>query len=238
MPHKILAFLSVIAVFIIIVVTTQLKPQLLRIKEVECQIDEQACPAELIQKLELIKGKSFLFSKLETDILSLDFNLYQLESISKSWPSTIALKFSYKPNSYIIKNIGQDTLLLVSENGLAQAISTEQNLPLIEIYNWKNLIQENFVEEQLHSLNLSLIQFLATQKISYKNIKIQNLQEIEILLQEDLVALAQKENLESQIIKLSIILNELDLNAIDLQINTIDLRFDFPLLKTNSSTQS
>jgi hypothetical protein len=238
MPRKILAFISVIAVFIIIVVATQLKPQLLRIKEVGCQIDEQACPAKLIQRLEFIKGKSFLFSKLETDILSLDLNLFQLESISKSWPSTIALKFSYKPNSYIIKTTNQNKLFLVSENGLAQPISTEQNLPLIEVYNWKNSIQENFVEEQLHNLNLSLIQFLATQKISYKNIKIQNPQEIEILLQKDLVVLVQKDDLESQIIKLSIILNELDLNAIDLQINTIDLRFDFPLLKTNSSTQS
>jgi hypothetical protein len=237
MPRKILAFLITIALFILIVVTTQFTPQLLAIKKIECQLDDQPCPLELTQKLEPIKKESFLFSRLETQILSLELNLYQLESISKDWPTTVALKFSHKPNSYIIKTNQQDALL-VSENGLTQPISIEQNLPFIEVYDWENSIQENLIEEELHHLSLNLVQLLATQKISYKSIKIRNQQEIEILLLENLVALAQKEELESQIIKLAIILNELDLNAIDLQINLIDLRFNFPLLKTDKATQS
>ena len=175
-------------------------------------------------------------SPLETHILSLDLNLYQLESISKLWPTTVNLKFSYKPSSYIIKT--KQDMFLVTENGLVQAVATEQKLPTIEIDSWTNPIQEDLVEKQLHKLNLNLIQSLAVQKISYKNIKIKSSQEIEIQLKENLVALAQKEELENQIIKLAIILGELDLNAIDLQINTIDLRFNFPLLKTASTTQS
>lgn len=237
MPRKISAFLIIIALFIVVITATQFKPQLLRIKEVQCQLDGQICPLELTQKLEPIKKESFLFLRLEAYILSLDLNLYQLESISKTWPATITLKFSHKPNSYIIKT-NQQGALLVSENGLTQPISIEQNLPLIEVYDWKNPVQENLVEEQLHYLNLSLIQLLAAQKISYKSIKIKNQQEIEILLPENLIALAQKEDLESQIIKLAIILSELDLNAIDLQINLIDLRFNFPLLKTDKTAQS
>ncbi|MBT6898978.1 MAG: hypothetical protein HN846_02220 [Candidatus Pacebacteria bacterium] len=236
MPRKILAFLSLIALFIIIAIGTQFKPQILRIKKIECRISSQDCPPELIQKLESLKEKSFLLSPLETHILSLDLNLYQLESISKLWPTTVNLKFSYKPSSYIIKT--KQDMFLVTENGLVQAVTTEQKLPTIEIDSWTNPIQEDLVEKQLHKLNLNLIQSLAVQKISYKNIKIKSSQEIEIQLKENLVALAQKEELENQIIKLAIILGELDLNAIDLQINTIDLRFNFPLLKTASTTQS
>jgi len=235
MPRKVLAFLSLIAFFILIIIITQFAPTILKIKKVSCQIDGQACPSELIQQLKLIQGKSFLFSPLETHVRSLDLNLYQLDSISKSWPATVVLKFSRKPNSYLIRTFPQDILLLVSENGLTQPISTEQNLPTIEAYDWVEPIQENCITTRLHRLNLNLIQLLASKNISYNNIKIHNSHQIEILLHENLIALAQENELEKQIAKLSIILDELDLNAIDLQINKIDLRFKFPLLKTSQT---
>ena len=235
MPRKVLAFLSLIAFFILIIIITQFAPTILKIKKVSCQIDGQDCPSELIQQLKLIEGKSFLFSPLETHVRSLDLNLYQLDSISKSWPTTVVLKFSRKPNSYLIRTLPQDVLLLVSENGLTQPISTKQNLPTIEVYDWVDPIQENCVEAPLHRLNLDLIQLLASKNISYNNIKIHNSHQIEILLHENLIALAQEDELEKQITKLSIILDELDLNAIDLQINKIDLRFKFPLLKTSQT---
>ena len=231
MPRKIWAFIGIITSFILFIMVAQLSPRILKIKEVRCQMEEQTCPPELIQKLASIKEKSFLFSPLETHILSLDLNLHQLESISKSWPDTVTLKFSHKPNSYIIKT-PQETLL-IAENGLAQPISTEQNLPLIEVSDWPNLIQKNQLESSLHQLNLDLIRFLAAQDITYQKITIQNRQQIEILLQENLIALAQANQLEEQIIKLTIVLSEIDLNAIDLQINKIDLRYKFPLLKTS-----
>lgn len=238
MPRKVLAFFSVISFFIIIVVVTQFTFPIFKIKKIECQIDDQTCPTELTQQLESIQGKSFLFSPLETQILSLDLNLYQLESVSKSWPATIFLKFSHKPNSYIIRTSIEDPLLLVAENSLAQPISTQQNLPLIEVYDWNDSIQDDRVTAQLHQLNLDLIQLLASQNISYSSIKIYGSQQIEISLLENLVALAQTDELESQIIKLAIILEELDLKTIDLQINQIDLRFKFPVLKTSHKTQS
>jgi hypothetical protein len=233
MPRKIFVFFSVLTAFFLIVIATQLTLPIIKIGEVECRIDEQACPPELAQKLESIKGKSFFFSSLEAQVLNLGLNLYQLNSISKSWPTTVALKFSHKPNSYIIRTSREDQLLLIAENGLAQPISIEQNLPLIEVYNWDDAIQENHVSTDLHQLNLNLIQLLASQNIPYKNIKIYNFQQIEILLQEELIAIAQVDELEKQIVKLSIVLDELDLKAIDLQINQIDLRFKFPVLKTS-----
>lgn len=237
MPRKILVFIGIVISFILFIIVAQFGPQILKIKKVSCQLNDQTCPPELIQKLSSIEGESFLFLPLETYIRNLNINLHQLESISKSWPATVSLKFSHKPNSYLIKTSPQNTLL-ITENGLAQPITTQQNLPLIEAYSWPDSIQKDQLEAQLHQLNLDLVRFLAGQNISYKNIKIKSPQEIEILLQADLVALVQKDQLEKQIIKLAIILSEIDLNAIDLQINRIDLRFKFPLLKTTHATQS
>jgi len=233
MPRKVLVFFGVITVFVLIIIATQLTLPIIKIKNIECRVNEQACPPELAQQLESIKEKSFFFSPLEVRVRNLGLNLYQLDSISKSWPTTVVLKFSHKPNSYIIRISQKDQLLLIAENGLAQPISIEQNLPLIEVYDWDKAIQENHVAMDLHQLNLSLIQLLASQNIPYKNIKIYSFQQIEILLQENLVALAQVDELEEQIVKLSIVLDELDLKAIDLQINQIDLRFKFPVLKTS-----
>ncbi len=234
MPRKVLLFLISATLFIIIALFTQLRPQFLTITKITCQLNNQTCPSELTHRLESLKNKSLLFSRLETDVLQLDLNLYQLESTSKLWPNTIVLNFSYKPNNYIIKT-NQDALL-VSENGLTQPISIEKNLPLIEVYDWQHPIQKNFVDSSLHDLNLNLVQLLAAQEIPYQYLKIKNFQEIEIILRKNLMALVQKDQLETQIIKLAIILDELDLNEIDLHIKLIDLRFNFPLLKTEDAT--
>ncbi len=232
MPRRTLAFIIVLLIVALLVAATQLSFPILKINKIECQLNNQECPSELTQEIESLKSKSFFFSSLEKEIQLLNINLYQLESISKYWPNQINLDFSHKPNSYFININNQEKTLLVAENGLTQQVDTQQNLPSINIKNWEDPIESQQVTDELHNLNLNLIRFLAEEKISYLEIDIIGQKQIEILLKNNLVAIVQKDNLESQVIKLAIILEDLDLGAIDLQINTIDLRFKFPVLKT------
>lgn len=231
MPNKLKAFFGVLILLSLMMIITQSKLLKFNIKQIECQLDDQDCPVELAQQLTPLHDKSFLFSPLERDIRDLNINLYQLDSIQKSWPSTVHLNFSHKPNSYQLKFKDSSQSILVTANGLTHTYA-DQKLPLIEVSQQSvQALKNEIVDEELHQLNLNLVQFLASHQLSYQSIKINSFQEIEILLSDNLIALAQKDGLKTQISKLAIIIDKVDLKAIDLQINRIDLRFKFPVLK-------
>lgn len=231
MPNKLKAFFGVLILLSLMMIITQSKLLKFNIKQIECQLDDQDCPVELTQQLTPLHDKSFLFSPLERDIRDLNINLYQLDSIQKSWPNTVRLNFSHKPNSYQLKFKDSSQSILVTANGLTH-IYSGQKLPLIEVSQQSaQALKNEIVNEELHQLNLNLVQFLASHQLSYQSIKINSFQEIEILLSDNLIALTQKDGLKTQISKLAIIIDKVDLKAIDLQINRIDLRFKFPVLK-------
>ena len=234
MPSKVWVFLITIVALLIASGLFFLTP-VFKINNVQCFLDgEENCPNELTVQLESLKDKSFFFTQLEKKVHQLELNFYQLNSLKKTWPSTIVLEFSPKPNSYFLEFGFEDKIYLITQNGLVRSLTYSQELPRIKIIDWANPLDGDRVKKDLHQLNLNLIQSLATHKIAYQQVIIYSPQEIEIILSDDLKAIIHNQDLENQIAKLAIIQQEVELKKVDLKINTIDLRFKFPVLKRTS----
>lgn len=233
MTRKVFFFVSI---FLILGLTLFIKYILLelRIHHISCQVDNQQCPNEIIDSLKKLDGSSFLFSNLEAQVQQLDLNLYQLTSVTKTLPNTVNFTFSKEPSSYILNY--QDKNYLVANNGLIQNLESESNLPLIKVKNEITPIVENQIDSELHQQNLLLLKSLADHQIEFQSIQIQTQspQQIEIQLQNNLKAFLLTNDIETQIKKLAIILDKIDLKSIDLQIDAIDLRFKLPVLKHSS----
>ena len=236
MPRKPLIFFIII-LLICAALIKQLSKPILKIEKIECRLENQSCPQELIDQLNSLKGESFLFTKLDYLASSSKLNFYQLKSFSKQWPNALKLEFVTNPSSYLLEIDNPDSVFLITENGLAQAAPAENFLPVIKVISWPNSITDQQIDPDLHQLIFSLINLLSSQQIE-PNITIYHQNHIEISLKDNLFAIVGNDDINQQMAKLFIILEELDISNIDLEIKEIDLRFKFPVLRTNRTPSS
>ncbi|MBU0578432.1 hypothetical protein KKE34_03015 [Patescibacteria group bacterium] len=238
MKRELIVFFSVLLITGVVAVTSLVPWPIIKINHIECKLDNNSCSNELIDKLSLLRDKSFLFTNIENQILNLNLDFYQLKNIKKTWPDKIELLFSSKDSSYILKLEPSQQINLVAENGLIYPEKNNDSVVQITLKNWPEAITENKINQTLHGLITSLIRQLNEYDIKINEIIIHDHNHIEIILNNKLIVLAQESQLDQQIAKLAVILEKLNFSEIDLDIKEIDLRFKFPVLRTNLSPSS
>ncbi|MBU0576099.1 hypothetical protein KJ707_02980 [Patescibacteria group bacterium] len=238
MKRELIIFFGVLSIAGLIVIASSISNPIIKIHQIECKLNDDSCPHELTQKLDGLKKKSLLFSNIEKHVLDLNLDLYQLNEIKKTLPGRMELSFSTKANSYTLTIESNQQPYLVTENGLIYPDKSNDLVMRITLKNWPEVITENRINQSLHTLITNLVKYLNQHQIKIQQIIIHHPNHIEIILDNRLIAIAQESQLEQQIAKLAIILEKLDFPSIDQNIKEIDLRFKFPLLRTNFSSPS
>lgn len=228
---KILANLGLLALALAIIAVQIIRP-LFNIQQINCQVENQPCPPELQSTIEQLKGRSFFFTNFEQRIREFDQQFYQFESLSKTFPQTISLTFTTQPTNYQLLMVKENQTWQVASNGLAQEL--ESPTPhAIRVENWPQALTDNQVDSQLHQIAQQLSMGVTQHQFETEQVIIRDQQNIELQLKNSLTAILDKDSIPLQLAKLSVILDEVDIQTIDLGIKKIDLRFDYPVLMTN-----
>lgn len=234
MKTKIIIFLAVLIAVGLGIGIQQLSPPWIPIKQVECSLDGQNCPQGLEQVVQSLVGTSFLFAPLEKYLQTPAAQLYQLNEMKKIWPAKVEVSFNLKNATYDLQ-LADETQYVVADTGFAQQITNHPSLTKITNRYWTKPVMTQQVNPDLHQLAIRLKNNLEKNKISCRDIIIHHPDKIELVLKPDLRAMAEQNQLETQLTRLAIVLSELDLNAVDINIKEIDLRFKLPVLRTYQS---
>lgn len=238
MKRRLIIFFSILFSVGIFISISLISRPIIKISHIECTLGEHSCPQKLNEKLNQIQNKSFLFSNIENLVENLDLDLYHLIEIKKTWPNSISLSFSKKTSGYILKLESTDEELLIADSGLVYSDETDNSLTRVRVSNWPDILVENKINQELHSLIIHILNLLNEHQLTISEIKIISSNQIFIYLDNGLVAIIQKADVNKQIAQLAIVINKLDLNQIDTNIKEIDLRFKFPVLRTHFTSPS
>ncbi|MGD9129077.1 MAG: hypothetical protein PVJ09_01115 [Candidatus Woesebacteria bacterium] len=194
------------------------------------------------QEFESLKGKSLFFTDFEAEpnlkrVFKLDSgnDFFQVKKIKKKLPNTLIIFLSQETPLYRLSFTEQQSYL-VSQEGEIKLDDSGISLYTIEAGKdlWDTLILNKKVKASFHQF----VKELLAVKMDFDFQKIQYLNKFrtEIIIDEQLkVILEEKKDPREDIRKLNLILDQLDLNSIDLAIKEIDLRFNYPVLRTKSS---
>ena len=70
-----IVFFSILLFLAIIAIINLISWPIIKIDEIKCQLNENPCPKELIEELNHLKNKSFLFLNIKNQIANINFEL-------------------------------------------------------------------------------------------------------------------------------------------------------------------
>lgn len=213
---------------------------LLRIKTVSCKLETKPCPDTLNQKIQEFVGQSFFFAPIQPVIEAWQLELYQLQTFSKTWPQKIELNFTSEPDFYRLQL--ETNHYLITKTGLIkQKLDANQppkanELPIVILTQpAAEVIKGQQVTPQFHQVFKLVLTQLEAHQLEIQTLKLIGSDLIKLQLNSKLRAIVEPTHSQTQLAKLALIIQELDLAQIDLAIKEIDLRFELPVLRTQLS---
>jgi hypothetical protein len=208
------------------------------IRQVDCLLDSQPMDKQfgVCAQLQRLLGsrlllRDFYHDQMTTELLYLTElkESFDLVSLQKSLIGTITFSLSAKPPLYRLERVGQT--VLVTESGSLRENNDQITAPLV--------VDSTGLYDSESTSHLFLAQFLVNlgeQRTKISRIELKAIDRIEVEIPSFpliLLELAQDPRLTAA--RLVVILKELTPREIDLSIRELDLRFDLPVLRTNSS---
>lgn len=214
------------------------------VQEVQCYRNQELA-AHLCQQYDQFKGLSLFFTDFTNQPLiqqnlydQENNNFYQVVKIEKRLPHQLILYLDKDEVSYRLI-LPDNHYYLINQQSLVKKNDPNIQVKSIQIDSSDQLIEENTAHKKQvsSSQHLYFIKLLKNlKKIQYRQIKYKSQSRIEVILDEHLIALFdQTTSIALSVRKLELILKHLDLKTIDQSIKEIDLRFNYPVLRTKES---
>lgn len=193
---------------------------------ITCQLDTQPCPEELMSELiQALGNQSLIWFDHTATIQQIVANhSASIESVTKTLPDTIAIQLKSVDQLFQVQ-VGDQWLLIDAQGNQA---FLDQPLELTTL----SVPPEQIGDPALIQTLKKLIPALAEAELTFQEIIVQP-NAIEVVLDSGTVALLPTEQPEYQVPRLALI--QAELPNLELEpIQTIDLRFKNPVLKTTT----
>lgn len=204
----------------------------LPVKQIECSVDTNPCPAQLQEETNKLLHTSFFFTNFEKKILENQNSgqVYILTSSTKTFPSTLHLTFQQEATQYVLVVSGEKNH--IGTTGIILPTATEDPGSVIEWNTQGTVIENQKILPKYHQLFLEIAQTL--EKTALKNYKIvwNSDQEIRLEIENEPLFIFDSESIQTQLQKVDTIIHARELDEIEEPILEIDMRFDLPVLRT------
>jgi cell division septal protein FtsQ len=204
------------------------------IAQIECRVDEGACPDYLVAELNKNKGKSIFLTDLSQQAAKISSYVPSLHhySIQKNLPNSVTITFQQAQEIYAL-HTSNKPYLLVNEVGAVDQVMETTQFAVVEVPEelYNSLEVKSTLDEKLHGAIASSLKNLALHHINYKGLKYLPTDELQISLETGHTAVLQLDQVPLEIAKLAYVLNSVDFANIKQPIKIIDVRFKYPILK-------
>jgi hypothetical protein len=228
--------ISVIIIFFCIVSLLYfLSAEFFVIKTIDC-IDIQTKQVFGCNHFVELKEKSLFFTDFERQssfkqVVYADTKIYQVVSFKKELPGKLLIILSEKQLAYRIKIEDQDSYLVNIEGQIKE---DDSNLELAEVSilsSWDSqVLADGKLDSRLDQFIQALLESL--EKIDYVKVDFVNQAEIKIYLKGSKVAVLDYDaDPQLAMIRLEMVLAEVDFESFETEIKEIDLRFNMPVLR-------
>lgn len=206
------------------------------ITTVNCSINQQSCPDELMHPF---YGKSLFFTQIEKEINQIDQDSsIQVVSFSKKLPDTLNIELKKNPYVYIVA-IGE-TSKVVDNNGklLDEQTPIKDNLMTITIANEfaQQIIAENQLSPRLHQQLSLFLENLKETEIDSFTINIVNNHRLVFKVSDMPPFILDPFQLESSATTIKALLDSVELETYQTPIEEIDIRFNHVIIREITST--
>lgn len=199
---------------------------MITIKHVSCKLDSESCEKELQTIADKLLGKNIL-SNLR---LSHPYLLVQTQRV---WPNAARVLFK-KPEvllSFQSSNFANPPYSLTSSGFLVSYLGENKYPPIIDLTLEGRPLGEKAPEKSLRFYKELLTALQKYRDLSIQSLKVVSEDEIEIVLAGNIRAQASQDRIDDELSSLQAILLS---PTMDTEGKVIDLRFQNPVLKTNT----
>lgn len=225
---------------IFVVLLFSLSLSFFRVKKITCFVD-QVQNEEACSRFQFHLGKSLFFHDfLSEGVLLVEseaqnqFDAYYLQNVTKKLPGTIFFYLTTQQPLYRLRI--QEKSYLVNEDGKKNEDRPGAEMPLVLMGN--DWISQN-EEPDSGKVSVGSQAFLRTlfteagaNSISIREVHLLNNTDVEIITEQNMKVIIEKNaQIEGEMKRLQIILSNIDFDSFEKKIHTIDMRFDFPVLK-------
>lgn len=197
-------------------------PRIIKIFDFDCENQDSQCSDSLMDELELIKNLNLVQSKSKAEQILRDTYVKDY-SLHYKFPGKLEIRVIENRPKYALRIA--PSFILVSEDGLVLGISDTTNLPYITKDSALPKKGDKISKEELYALELV---FDISQIFEMKEAFIEN-DSLHIVLKEGiLVILPLDKDKELLVGSLVLLMKEIKEEG---EFNTIDLRFENPILK-------
>lgn len=228
---------GILGFFIVISLLYFLLVKFFVIEKIDC-IDLQTDQMFACDHFDDLKNKSLFFTNFDQQDSfkqvvydQANNKIYQIIDYKKELPDKLIVFLSERQLAYRIK-IENQADYLVNVEGRVKENDPQFQLPEASIsVNWQDeILVDDQINPQLHHFTYSLLE--ALKKIEYVKVNFETNEEIKIFLKGSRVAILDYDaDPKLAIIKLEMVLNEVDFESFETEVKEIDLRFKMPVLR-------
>lgn len=203
------------------------------VKNIECQLDQQTCPESLTNSLTVLHGKPLFFTNYQSILQEQRVPLpVTLTQVKKHLPNTLNLEFSSQNLAYMIQT--NEGTIAVSTTGVLFKDTTVLPPTTIEVKpELSSVLDPNHaIQAPIHTAFLELVTTLEKSDLPVKHISWVDKDTINLIMNDgQLNAVVDQKNPRVAIEKLELIIKSQEYQAVQENVQEIDLRFDLPVLR-------
>lgn len=219
----------------------------LTIKNVTCVIKtDQACPIDVMTKLQTLQGKRLLFTTEIQSVVESEFiaQRYEVLEVSKSFFGDITISLNTLEAAYTLV-IGDTFYSVSSQGSMVVSVNNEKKdssngctvvLAKVESsapdhFKQSTMLNQLVVDQQLHDKIILLMQALRTRKLQCDEIKPIDQNAWLLVLPTNKMAVINPTEIDSNLDRLVLVLTGSLSKEIDQTDNYLDVRFAMPVLR-------
>lgn len=215
--------------------------QLLVINQLECQVEGKAYP-EICQQLDHLKGKPIFFFDLEETSLYQDLlkndqgQIFRPDFIQRQLPGKLIINLIKEQPKYQLV-VEDQTYWINNQNYFGQN-DPSLDLPRVRLSSsYQQVVQDRKVDPNFNQEVIDLLEQFEHYQVNFKEIYLSG-QESKVILENDIEMLFElgqdSQQLAAKVKLISLQLEDIKEN-LPQNIETIDLRFDMPVVKTKKN---
>lgn len=210
----------------------------LRIKSLECDLDGNPCPSEILVAFDSIKGQSLLFfNDQQLQALLESYPAYQLNEYGLWLPGTLRLTLAPQTIMYTLSSeIPVESFAVTSEGKLiANTQQTQVPQVLLSQNDWIDVQEKQQLQPALHAIFTQTLNDLQAAKISVPVLYLHDPQTLVLELPDQPLIVFDPQQPTANVARLKHVLDQLSSNPDSALIQEVDVRYKLPVLRQSTS---
>lgn len=208
-----------------------------KVKQIQCQISDHDCPPEITSALHVLQEKSLIWNDIGTQVQVVvqPYTAYRFQAVTKTFPDTLTVFLEPQRLEYQVKLFQQESYLAANDQaGVVPLLARESIFTVIvSEAMWQTWTQQGTIKPLIHNQLKIVPSLLSKLNLQPENIVLLDEQNVVLYFANDLTAVAEIQQLESDLSRLTVVLQGLEERELPQPIQEIDLRFNQPVLRFN-----